>query len=455
VTFKDGAATVGTASIVGSQGAISLTTLAVGDHSITATYGGSATFAASTSATIVQSVQKAATGTAVASTSQPAVFGQSVTWTAAVSTVAPGGGVPTGTVTFADGSTVLGSATLVAGQASVSSSALGVGSHTITASYGGDASYASSAGTVSQPIAKAGTTTVVASGGPTVFGQPATFTATISPAAPGAGTPSGTVSFAAGSAVLGASALTGGVATFTTATLGAGTYNVTGTYGGDVSFLSSVNAVPLTQVVSKAPTTTTLASSPANPSVGSAIVFTAGVSSGAGMPTGIVTFTEGTTVLGTATLANSVATLTTTALAAGAHSIVATYQGDASFLGSVTTTPLAVTVGGAAKTTLLLTFDPPRLAQDDWVMLTVTIRPIVAGSPITGTVAFFVIAPNGKITRTVANVGLDGIARSRQRFDERGRYLFVAVFSSTSPSYASSSGGPVLIDLTRRRGGPN
>jgi len=454
VTFTDGAATVGTASIVGGQGAISLTTLAVGDHSISATYGGSSTFAASTSATIVQSVLKVATGTAVASTSQPAVFGQSVTWTAAVSTVAPGGGVPTGMVTFTDGSTVLGSATLVAGQASVSSSALGVGSHTITASYGGDASYASSAGAVSQTVAQAGTTTVVASGGPTVFGQPATFTATISPASPGAGTPSGTVSFGAGSAVLGTSVLTGGVATFTTTTLGAGTYNITATYGGDASFLGSANVATLTQIVSKASTTTTLTSSPANPSVGSAIMFTAGVSSSAGVPTGVVTFTEGTTQLGMATLANSVATLTTTALAAGAHSIVATYQGDTSFLTSVAA-PLAVMVGGAMPTTLDLAFDTSRIAQDGWVALTVTVRPVLAGSPITGTVAFFVIAPNGKITRTVANVGPDGIARSRQRLDERGRYLFVAVFTSTSVSYASSSGGPVLIDLTRRRGGPS
>ena len=455
VTFTDGPVTLGTASLAGNDAAITLATLALGDHSIGATYGGSSSFAASTSASIIQTVQRVPTGTVVVSSSQPAVFGQPVTWTAAVSAAAPAAGVPTGTVTFADGSTVLGSITLVAGQAGVTSAALTIGVHTITASYGGDATYASSDGSFSQTIAKAATTTVVTSSGPTIYGQSVTFTATVAPAAPGSGGPSGTVSFAAGSAVLGTSAVTGGVATFTTAALGAGTYSVTATYGGDASFLGSANAAALTQAVSKAASTTTLTSSPAIPTAGQLTTFSASVSSGAGTPTGAVTFTDGAALLGVATLSGGVATLTSNALAVGAHAITAAYQGDANFLASVTATPLAVTVTGiAATTTLTLGFDISRFTPDSWVPLTVTVRPVVAGSPITGTVQFFVTAPNGRITRTVASVGPDGIARSRQRIDERARYRFTAVFTSTSPSYASSAGGPVIIDLTKPRGGP-
>src|SRR6202012_5512502 len=73
---------------------------------------------------------------AIASSNTKAASGSSVTLTATLSALASN---PTGTVTFYDGSTALGSAvTLSQGTASLQLSSLAVGAHTITASYSGD-----------------------------------------------------------------------------------------------------------------------------------------------------------------------------------------------------------------------------------------------------------------------------------------------------------------------------
>src|SRR5262249_50311049 len=130
---------------------------------------------------------------------------------------------------------------------------------------------------------------------PSAPGQNVTFTATISPAAPGAGTPTGTVQFVVDGGNAGSPVnvtTTGGVTTasFSTASLSAGTHTVTASYSGDSHFSGS-NAAALNQTVGKAATTTTISSS-ANPSTsGQTVTFTATVSDGApGTPTGTVQF---------------------------------------------------------------------------------------------------------------------------------------------------------------------
>jgi len=82
----------------------------------------------------------------------------------------------------------------------------------------------------------------------------------------------------------------------------------------------------------------TLTSSAANPSApGSAVTFTATVVSSVkgvtGIPTGNVTFKDGSSALGAANLSSSgIATFTTSTLAAGTHNVTAQYSGDANFL---------------------------------------------------------------------------------------------------------------------------
>lgn len=195
-------------------------------------------------------------------------------------------------------------------------------------------------------VPPAGTTLALASSAnPSVFGQPVLFTAT---ATSGAGTPAGAVTFRDGATSIGSVALDAtGKATLTVSNLNVGPHAITADYPGDATFAAATSAV-LTQTVNVAGTTTAVASS-ANPSaLGAPVVFTATVAaapSGAGTPTGAVLFKDGTVELGTGTLdATGKATLTTSELGVGAHSVTATYAGDGRFATSVSP-PLVQEIG--------------------------------------------------------------------------------------------------------------
>src|SRR5207247_2342386 len=96
VTFKDGANTLGTGTLSTSGGVTTATfatgSLSKGSHSITAAYAGDTNFSSGTSPAVTQTVNQASSSTALASSVNPSVFGQSVTLTATVSAVAPGSG---------------------------------------------------------------------------------------------------------------------------------------------------------------------------------------------------------------------------------------------------------------------------------------------------------------------------------------------------------------------------
>src|SRR5213080_2802279 len=182
------------------------------------------------------------TTTGLTSSVQPSVFGQPVTFTATVAAKSPGAGTPTGTVTFKDGSSTLGTGTLnSSGQAMFTTSTLAVGPHSITASYGGNANFS---GSTSSPLtqtvknARARTTTLVSSSAnPSVSGQSVTFTATVTAKGSIGVTPSGTVTFEDGPTTLGSGTLnSSGQAMFTTSTLTVGSHSITASYGGDTTF---------------------------------------------------------------------------------------------------------------------------------------------------------------------------------------------------------------------------
>src|SRR5205823_3985150 len=120
------------------------TTLSAGSHSITATYNGDSTFVRNTSPALTETVNQASTRTTLTSSPNPSTSGQAVTFTAVVSAVAPGAGTPTGTVTFMEGTTALGTSSLTAGRATFQTTSLSVTSHQITAVYNGDANFSGS-----------------------------------------------------------------------------------------------------------------------------------------------------------------------------------------------------------------------------------------------------------------------------------------------------------------------
>ena len=179
------------------------------------------------------------TTAAVSSSSNPSSFGQSVTFT--VTVIPQTAGTPTGTVTFSDGSTQLGQSTLSNGTATLSTSALVIGSHSITASYTGDSNDgASVSSALTQVVATASATTALTgTPNPASVGQSVTFTATVTPTT--SGTPTGTVSFFDGSTLIGSSSLSGGVATFSTSTLTAGSHSATAVYSGLGNYAGSTS----------------------------------------------------------------------------------------------------------------------------------------------------------------------------------------------------------------------
>ena len=338
VTFLDGATSIGTATL-DSTGAGSFTTsaLAVGTHAITASYSGDSNFNANTSSPFTQIVNLDVPLVTVNNSPNLSVFGQPIVVTATVSATAPGSGLPTGTVTFLDGLTSLGTANLVNGQASFTVATLTTGLHSLMATYGGDGSFSQNSGVAGLTVSKASTaTSLSSSANPSIINQAVTFTATVSAVAPGAGAPTGSVTFSDGATSLGSASLVNGQASLTTSTLAVGSHSITASYGGDGNFNSSSST--MSQTVNKASTTTTLSSS-ANPStIGQSVTFTATVNvvaPAAGTPTGTVTFSDGSTTLATVALSSSgTASFSTSTLAVASHSITAVYSGDSNFNGS-------------------------------------------------------------------------------------------------------------------------
>src|SRR5262249_42934832 len=108
VVFRAGTTVLGTAPVNAASQATLTLPLGVGTATLTASFAGTGNFANSTSAAVALTVNRAATAVALTSSANPAVTGQAVTFTAEVTVLAPGMGVPTGTVTFMDGNVVLG-----------------------------------------------------------------------------------------------------------------------------------------------------------------------------------------------------------------------------------------------------------------------------------------------------------------------------------------------------------
>jgi hypothetical protein len=293
-------------------------------------------------------VSPADTTTAVSASASAPAWGQNVTFTATVMPVAPGGGTPTGPVTFYDGSTALGTATLqvVNGidQAVFSTSALEVGGHTITAFYGGDGNYnASTSGGVAETVGKA--TPAV------TWDNPADITY---------GTALGAAQLDATANVPGSFAYTPGAG----AVLNAGPGQVLSalfTPGDTAHYGSVTQSVVLT--VRQASTATALAVSAPTPLAGvDAVALTASVTitaPGSGALTGSVDFYDVTAGkdLGSASLVNGVATLQAGPFAAGAHALTATYSGDPNFFGSSGTASLTALAPASLSGTVFEDFN--------------------------------------------------------------------------------------------------
>jgi hypothetical protein len=417
VTFLDGTASLGTATLSGGTATWSSSTLTAGTHSLTAVYGGDKNDAGSTSPVLTQTVTKAASTIALSSSANPSTAGQSITLTAAVSPA-----TATGTVTFKDASNTLGTGSLSGGAATLSVSTLSIGAHSLTAVYAGDANdNGTTSSALTQTVNQAATTTSVSSSpNPSNFGQAITLTATVSPA-----TATGNITFKDGPATLGMASLAGGSATFTSSNLASGAHSLTAIYSGDSSNASSTSSA-VTQTVNQATTTTSLNSS-ANPSnFGQSLTLSASVSLSAA--TGSVTFKDGSTTLGSSTLKNGTATLTISGLATGSHLLTAVYNGDNNDASS-TSLALTQTVNQATTTTTLnSTPNPSNFGQA--MTLTATLSP----SSATGSITF----QDAGSTLGSSNIN-NGVATFTISALSTGAHPLAAIYGGDTNNMASTS----------------
>lgn len=174
------------------------------------------------------------------------------------------------------------------------------------------------------------------------FGTPIYFQAHVSGSS-GYGAPSGNVNFwDFGAGISGATLdKSGNALSFPNSQVTSGAHSITAGYYGDNSFNTSANLTPITFTISQIATSTALTSQQTAQSLLLTVTVTA---SGIGSaPTGLVTFSNGGTVLYSAYLSNgSVANGTTQATATfdgtqlppGQYSITASYPGDANYVAS-------------------------------------------------------------------------------------------------------------------------
>jgi Bacterial Ig-like domain (group 3)/Divergent InlB B-repeat domain len=319
------------------------------------------------------------TTTALTSSLNPSKFGQSVIFTATVTPTA--GGTPTGNVTFADGVNVLGVVALNGGQAMLTTSLLGAGSHSLVASYGGDIAHQSSASTaLTQSVGVANSTLTVTSNlDPSVYNQAVTFTAMLTPQF--GGTATGTVTLLSGGNPLGTALVSGNQAALTLNTLAIGTSVISATYNGD-SNISGSTSHGLNQTVKKASTAAVVTSS-LNPAfVGQTITYTATVGSQyQGAVSGTVNFKSGSVSLGSATLVNGQASLTTSYSAHGSYSVIAMYGGDSNNKASTSPALKQVVNDYTSAVSLVSSLNPSIVGQTVTFTATVT-------SGATGSVTF-------------------------------------------------------------------
>ena len=434
INFLNGSVSLGRASL-DSTGTASLVIswLPVGSYSVVGAYSGDSNYPSGESG--VDSLEVlAATTTNLSASPNPVTAGQALVLTAKVT--ANDSVSPTGTVTFLNGSTLLGTSSLnSSGVATLSTASLAPGTYSLTAKYGGNGnSLTSTSSAVSVTVkAESTTTSLSATPNPVAAGRELTLTATVKGSTI---SPTGTVSFMNDSTVLGTSSLnSSGVATLSTESLAAGTYRLTAKYDGNENSLTSTSsAVSVTVTAAAQSTKTSLAATPNPVAAGRALTLTATVKGSTNSPTGKVSFMDGSTLLGTDNLSSSgVATISTSSLAAGTYRLTAKYDGNSASLAS-TSSAVSVTVTAAAQsTTTSLAATPNPVATGRALTLTATVK----GSTIspTGTVSFM----DGSTLLGTDNLSSSGVATLSTDSLAAGTYHLTAKYAGNSTSLASTS----------------
>jgi hypothetical protein len=403
VTFKSGTSTFGAASL-GSNGIAELqtTTVPAGNGNLTAVFPGDASFAASTSAPLSLNVLPALTSTSLNSSFLGSVVaGSNVTFSSGI--LADSAGIaPTGTVTFKNGSTVLGSAPLVgfsasstapvSGSASFSSATLTAATYNVTAVYSGDSNYATSTSPVVQlTILPANVSMVeIPPSSPTPVNQPVAVTIMLYPTiANGLQPPTGKITLTYNGVTTAPATVSNWAATVTIPanSLPVGSTAVTANYSGDQYYAPSFTNGFVNMIGSgtlKPSITVTAPGGVTNYPVSVSVA----IGGGSGNPpaTGTAYLTNSITYGNSAPLTNGVANFVIqSGLMGGPNTLSATYLGDSNY----TSGSAASAVTLIATTNLYFpTFSYPSIIIDQPLSVTVNVNTAPNVPPPTGIVVF-------------------------------------------------------------------
>jgi len=362
VTFHDGSSVLSTVTINSSgQATLAVSTLSVGSHALTASFAANTNYAPSNSPAVNLTVQQTVTQTTLSSTSSTTLAGKPAAFSVTVTSAT---GIPTGQVSFRDGSTVIGTATLsVTGSAAFSTATLALGTHSITAAYAGDSNYLKSISAVAQQIVQLAQPTVTLSGpaSPVDAGTIASFTAALTTSGV---PPTGKITLLDSSSAIATATISGGGSfAFSTAALSIGNHTITASYSGDANNSAAVSQI-VAVVVRQASSTTSLISSVDPITQGNALTLTATVTSDSPNAGGQIRFLDGITLLGTTALGtNGTASLSPAGLALGMHALTAVYSGDTNHAGS-TSAPTTELVVQSASATLTSSNNPAASGQN-------------------------------------------------------------------------------------------
>lgn len=343
VTVQASSGETCTATLPGSSCTLVFST--AGSRELTATYSGDAQFASSSSAPVAHGVQRANTVLNLnAPSPNPSRVGQSVTLSWTLQVASPGAGAPSGTVTVGASSGESCSATLPSGSCSLTF--LTAGTRTLSANYPGDAHYtASSSASRTQSVERADTNTQISavSSDPATSGVPITVSWSVSPQAPGGGTPGGTVTV---TAVGGSESCTATLpsAGCSLTLIGIGPRTLIAQYGGSPHHNGSQGTRPIT--VARRPTSTTITLDQPDPSqVGQSYLVTVSVGAAVGTPIGQVGISDGAGASCQASLHQGSGSCSLTSLTPGLLTLTASYPATDVYAASSDTEPHLVQPG--------------------------------------------------------------------------------------------------------------
>ncbi len=456
VQFFDGTTSLGTTSLAAGSAFLSTASLAAGAHSITAVYSGDGTLSGGTSPPLAQMVNRATP--LFGNLSSPTInFGAALTTLSG--TISLGALVPTGTVSIAFNGTSQSAAIQNDGSfsAAFATSSLAVfGSpYAITYGYGGDANFTSAADSTKALTVTPAPTSLVLTAPTVTYSSNGLVSVTVGSTA---GVPMGNVALSVDGGAASSLPLSAGSATFTINSPNAGDHTLSASYAAQGNFAASSTTGNLH--VNGTSTWTALASSINPATFGQSVTLTATVNvaaPGVGPAVGVVQFNiDGSPFGAPVGLAGGAASVSTSSLAAGLHTIMAAYLGNASFAASNGTLSQSV---NPAPTVSAVTVTPNTQQYSDLVAFTATLSPaavnglasaqrvtFLVGTQVVGTAA--VAATNGVLTATLASVALlepvpFGTAPTRQMAP--GVHTVTAVFGGVNPNFTVNN---ALTSLT-------